>query len=102
MTSLIDPIIIDSMRALSKNGATVAALVDCLCAALKIEVSDPRSKIASLLYFKKAFSIPPDVLFQIPAWERFKGAYCPYSEEDLERLVGPAIMQAKDKWDFDQ
>jgi hypothetical protein len=102
MTSLVDPTIINSMRALAKSGATVAALVECLCSALKIEVNDSSSNFYTLLYFKKAFSIPPEVLFQIPAWEKFQGDYCPYTEEDLQRLVLPAIMQAKDKWDSDQ
>jgi hypothetical protein len=49
MTSLVDPTIIDSMRALAKSGETVAALVECLCSALKIEVNDSSSNFGCAL-----------------------------------------------------
>ncbi len=94
---LIPKSLLDDLRRQAKAGASVPAMVRSLCAALEIEVG--QSQLMAKMCFYRAFRMPPDVLFQLDGWDRYSSGFNPHSDDDIQRIMMPAILARMEEWD---
>jgi hypothetical protein len=91
---IIDPVIIEKLRTLAKDGATVPALMSIIWMELEMEsIVNP----VVFIYLREAFSLSLPDISPLGGWKSkgFRG----YSDDEIERLVMSSIMRSRSKWE---